>query len=198
MAQNVYIMEAANLICGDTGNNPTPGRSTHLVLDEIKLPAMEEAYVDHMPGGAPISIEVNMHFNRLESTFNLAGWNPEIMMLIAPSRRVDQTFTVNGLIREKRSGRALKATAIMQGRLGRVNPTAFRKGDKMGHEYSIRGIVHYELWMQTDPDAPSGDVSTIVQEPIYFWDFFTSEFRVGEENVNAELTRVLNLPGVAV
>lgn len=197
MAQNLYTMEAVNLICGDIGGSSSPGYSTHLVLDELKLPALEEAYVDHMPGGAPVSIEIDMHFNRLEATFNLAGLQPDIMKLIATSRRELQRYTANGLVRERRTGRALKATAILQGRMGRANPTAFSKGNKMAHEYSIRSIVHYEFWMQVDPGANGGG-GGVIQEPIYYWDFFTSEFRVGEVNINEDLIRVLEIPGVAV
>ena len=71
-------MESANLICGDTRSGQecrAPGISTHLVLQELKLPAMEENYVDHAPGGAPIAIEMPTHMNKLEATFNLAGWD---------------------------------------------------------------------------------------------------------------------------
>src|SRR5215216_2399381 len=157
MAMDVYIMEGANLFCGD--HDPT--NSTHLILQELKLPGLEENYSDHTPGGAPIAIEVDTHINRLEATFNLAGWNPLVMTLIGRSTRVHQTFTAYGGVRDRRTGRLMEAKAVLQGRLGRVNPTAFRKGDVMAHEYSIRGIVHYELYLDTDA--------------IYRWDFFESQ-----------------------
>jgi len=129
MANTVYIMESANLFCGDHD----PSASNHLVLQELKLPGLEENFVDHAAGGAPLAIEVDTRIQRLEATFNLAGWQPQVMSLLGQSNRMRQTFTAYGLVRDRRSGEALEAKSIMEGRLGRVNPTNFRKGDLMSH-----------------------------------------------------------------
>jgi phage tail tube protein FII len=187
----LFVMESANLIVTDAVVNPSaPGITTHLSLQEVKLPGLEENYVDHIPGGAPVAMEVSMHINRLESTFNLAGWQPEIAVVLGKSDRIAQRFTCYGLIRDRRSGAPLQAKAVMEGRLGRVNPTAFRKGDLMHHEYSIRGITHYELYMGI---PPTGDESII-----YWWDFFTSDFIIGDRNMNQDLVNILAIPGIAL
>jgi phage tail tube protein FII len=190
---NVYIMEAVNLICGDTGTEQAPGKSTHLTISELKLPGFEENYIDHQPGGAPVSIEVPTHFNRLEATFNLNGWQPEVMGLLAQSDVLMQRFTAYGLIRDRRTGAALRAVGVMWGRLGRVNPTAFSRGNMQSHEFSIRSIIHYELSMQLAPNSEP--------VPIYKWDFFSMDFKVyvnGEEtNVNRDLINVLAIPGAS-
>ena len=141
MANTVYVMESANLFCGDHD----PAASNHLVLQEVKLPELAENFVDHAAGGAPFAIEVDTHIARLEVTFNLAGWTPHVMTLIGQSNRARQVFTAYGLVRDRRSGEAMEAKAVFEGRLGRVNPTSFRKGDLQAHEYSVRGITHYEL-----------------------------------------------------
>ena len=188
MAMTVYTLELANLICGDIVGEagPMPGASTHLVLQEIKLPMLEENYVDHTPGGAMVGIEVPSHINKLEATFNLAGWDPQVMGFMGRNDPFYQRFTAYGLIRDRRSSKALQAVAIMEGRLGRVNPTAFSKGNLMAHEFSIKSIVHYELWMQLEAgnDAPI---------EIYFWDFFTSRFRSGQDEVSDDLHRLLGI-----
>lgn len=187
----VYTMESANLICGDAGQRTAPGISTHLVLQELKLPTLEENYVDHTPAGAPIGIEIPTHMNKLEVTFNLAGWDPDVMIYIGQEDQARyQRFTAYGLIRDRRTSEALQSVSIIQGRLGRVNPTAFSKGTMMNHEFSIRSIVHYELWMQKKPN-------TIASE-IYWWDFFTSTRRVGTRDLNDEMIRLLAIPGNAV
>lgn len=190
MAASLYTMESCNMVCGDTGDATAPGISTHLEISELKLPALEENYVDHQPGGAPIAIEVPMFINRLEATFNLAGWNPGVMSMIGQSARAMQRFTAYGLIRDRRTGVGLQSVAIFEARLGRVNPTAFKKGDMMSHEYSLRSIVHYELYMQNLPDS--------APEEIYFWDFFTSTRRIGSVDLNDDLNRILAIPGVAI
>lgn len=186
----IYTMESANLICGDSGSNSSPGISTHLTLQELKLPTMEEAYVDHTPGGAPIGIEIPTHMNKLEATFNLAGWDPKIMAYIGQPDPKYQKFTAYGLIRDRRSSKALQAMAIMEGRLGRVNPTAFSKGNLMSHEYSIKSIISYKLLMSL---TVNGQLSEI-----YFWDFFTSVRRIGGKDLNEDMIRLLRIPGNAI
>jgi phage tail tube protein FII len=189
MPATLYVMEDCNVICGDSGTEANPGISTHLTLSEMKMPGFEEAYVDHMAGAAPVAIEVAMHFNKLEATFNLAGWQPEVMTFIGRNERVFGRFTAYGLIRDRRTGDALQAIAVMEGHLGRVNPQAFRKSDLLHHEYSIRGITHYDLRMQTVPESEP--------VPIYFWDFYTSKFIVGGFDVNQDRVRLLAIPGTS-
>lgn len=197
MAQNtLYTMEAANLICGDTGGGVAPGVSTHLKILELKLPGLEEQYVDVLPGGAVIGIEVPMSIQRLESTFNLAGWDPDVLVMMGRSERRLQVFTAYGLIREKRTGEALQAMAIMWGRLGRANPTNFRKGDLQQHEFSIRSVTHYELYMQQQAQTGSQNegVNTRQMREIYYWDFFSSERRIDGVDRNAEMVQILAIP----
>jgi phage tail tube protein FII len=177
MPADIFVMEAANLFCGDHD----PSASNHLTLTELKLPALENNFSDHNPGGAPIAIEINTHVNRLEATFNLAGWNPLVHTLIGRSTRQHQTFTAYGAVRARRTGRLMEAKAIMQGELGRVNPTAFRHGDVMGHEYSIRAIVHYELYLDSNR--------------LVLWDFYESTWVMGDVDVNADRNRILRILG---
>jgi len=48
--------------------------------------------------------------------------------------------------------------------------------------------VHYELWMQLDP-------GNATPSEVYWWDFFTSRLRVGQEELTDDLVRVLAIPG---
>lgn len=173
---NVYTMESANLFCGDEAG----AQSNALILGPLKLPSMEENYADWLPGGAPVAIEIDTHLQRLEATFSLLGWQPKIMGMIRASSRLNQSFTAYGLIRDRRTGKANEAKAVMQGRLGRVNPTEFRKGTNQEHEFSIRSIVHYEL--------------TMMGEEIYYWDFFTSTFRADGTDLNQDFNQILRIP----
>jgi hypothetical protein len=184
--ESIYTLESANLICGDVSNKTAPGISTHLVLQELKLPTLEENYVDHNAGGANIGIEIPSHMNKLEVTFNLAGWSAEVMKLLARDEVPHQMFTAYGLIRNRSDSTALQCIATMHGRLGRVNPTAFSKGNLMHHEYSIKSIVFYSLFMQTIYGANL--------EEIYYWDFFTSVRRVGGIDLNRQMVQLLGIP----
>lgn len=168
----VYTMESVNLVAGqhDAGENQ-PGTSTYLTLRQLKLPNMEENYVEHVGGGAIAAVEFFTHINKLECTFTLAGWQPRVMGLLAKGNisREAQSYTAYGVIREQRTGAPMRATAFMQGRLGAVNPGAFRKGDLMEHDFALKGITHYELRIE-EITSPNG--STRQERLMYYWDYF--------------------------
>ena len=151
----ILTLEAANLYCGDID----PSASNHITLQTLKLPGVENNYVDHAPGGSPMAIEISTHINRLEATFNLAGWSPKVMLLLRQWESQARVFTALGIVRDRMTGEKQPAKAVMQGELGRINPTDFRRGDLFGHEYSIRGITSYDL--------------TVGGQRIYYFDFFT-------------------------
>lgn len=164
------IMEAANLYCGYD-----PTASTHLILSELRLPSLERNYVDHTPGGGQLAIEVATHINRLEASFTLAGWQPQILGMIGAGA---QPFTVYGLIRDRRSGRAIQAVAILQGQIGRATPTPFTRGAVQNHEYAVRGIMHYELNMDF--------------RQVFYWDFHENQVStISSEDPISMLQRLL-------
>ena len=92
----LYVMEAANIFAGDHD----PSASNHISIQTLKLPGLENNYVDHAPGGSPMAIEIDTHLNRLEATFNLAGWTPHVAVLL---RQWDQMMrTLHGARRDSR------------------------------------------------------------------------------------------------
>src|SRR5215210_7098655 len=95
----LHILEHVNLMCSDAGHGRSPGIPTLLQLAELKLPTFEENFVDHRAGGAPVGIEVDTQLNRLECTFNLAGFQYEVAQLLGPSNILQRRFTGYGLIR---------------------------------------------------------------------------------------------------
>jgi uncharacterized protein len=176
----IKVMEAANLFAG----SDPPNASNHLALTELKLPAIEEAFSDHIAGGAPVAIRIDTHVNALDATFNLLGWNVQVMALMRSWVQTNQHFTARGLIRDRMTGKAEAAEAVMWGRLGRMNPQAYSRNNLQQHEHAINAITHYELKL--------GD------NEIYYWDFFTNEFRVMGVDRNRETNEILLIPGQGV
>ena len=176
MSATVYVMEAANLFCGD--HDPTA--SKHLTLAELRLPPLQEIYQDHHAGGARVAIEVALGIQKLEPTFKLNGWDPDLLVQFGLGAGQSRMFTAYGVIRDKRTGIATEAKAIMQGRLGRIEPDAFQRGELQGHEYGINEVVHYELWFAD-------------KEKI-FWDFFGGDWRLDGVSQNADERQILRIP----
>lgn len=179
MSGTIYLMEAATLFVGD--HDPT--KSKHLTLTELKLPDLQEAYSDHNPGGGPVAIELPVGIEKLEPTFNLAGFDPDLLVEFGLNTRYRNRFTAYGVIRDQRTGKAMESKAIIEARLGRVAPDAFQRGEMHGHEYAMNSVVHYELWFNEAPKIE--------------WDFFTNLWRVNGIDQNADVNRILRIPGTA-
>lgn len=177
MSGNIFIMEAANLFV----DNEDPTASQHLTLSELALPTLEETYQDHHAGGSRVAIEVAVGIQKLTATFKLAGWNPDVMTKFGLGARARRPFTAYGVIRDKRSGTAIEAKSVMEGRLGKVEAEAFSRGDMQSHDYAINEILHYELWF--------GETEK------FYWDFFTGEWRVDGVPQNDDERAILGIAG---
>jgi hypothetical protein len=104
------VLEAVNLFAG-----PIPTASLHLQLASMKLPEISQRFIEHAAGGSPVEIEVPVTVVKLTAGFTLAGWTPHVM---AQALSGEQTFTCWGVLRDKRSGRAHQARAIIGGYQG--------------------------------------------------------------------------------
>lgn len=175
MASNYFVMEAANLFCGD--HDPTA--SKHLTLSELQLPSLEEIYQDHHAGGSRVQVEINVGISKLTPTFKLSGTDPELLGQFGSPSGTVRVFTAYGAIRNKRTGEIVQSKAIMHGRLGKISPEAFKRGELQGHDYAINEVLHYELWF--------GGAEKI------YWDFFTAEWRLDGQDGNAAERRALGL-----
>ena len=172
----IYIMEAANLYCGD--HDPTA--SKHLTLAELKLPPLQEIYQDHHAGGSRVQVEVALGIQKLEPTFKLNGWDPDLLTQFGLGSSRAKVFTAYGVIRDKRTGNAIETKAIIEGRLGKIEPEAFKRGEMMGHDYSINEVMHYELWF--------GEKEKL------FWDFFSGDWRLDGTSQIDDERRILRIP----
>lgn len=172
----IYIMEAANLFCGD--DDPTA--SKHLTLTELQLPNLQESFQDYHPGGSRVQIEVAVGVQKLEASFKLAGWDPDLLTQFGLGASARKKFTAYGSIRNKRTGEAIEAKAVLEGRLGSASPEAFQRGEMQGFDYTIAEILHYELHF--------GGAEKI------YWDFFTADWRVDGVSQNADERSILRIP----
>lgn len=170
-----YVMEAVNLFCG----NDDPSKSKHLTISELKLPEMTEKFEDHNPGGGRVGIEVSVGIEKLVASFKLNGFDPDLLAQFGLGKRTSNNYTAYGSIVEKRSGKTYQAKAVMEGRLGKVAPDAFQRGELQGHEYGIHGITRFELFFDGE-------------EKVAF-DFYANTWRIDGVDQNAEMNRNLGL-----
>lgn len=175
MAGTVYTMEAANLFVGL--HDPT--KSKHLTLAELKLPDLQAIYGDHHAGGALVATEFEVGVQKLEPTFKLNGFDPDLLIEFGLSSRFKNVFTAYGVIRDQRTGQAIESKAVIEARLGRVAPDAFQRGELQGHEYAMNSVTRYEVWFNGAPKIE--------------WEFFSSLWRVDGVDQNEDTNRILRI-----
>ncbi|MFO1151009.1 MAG: phage major tail tube protein [Alsobacter sp.] len=173
----LYIMEAANLFCGD--HDPT--KSKHLSLSELKLPALQAMYQEHHAGGALMQIELEMGIQKLEPTFKLVGFDPDVLVQFGLGSRIKHVYTAYGVIVDRRTGRKIEAKTIMEGRLGKMEADAFSRGNLLATDYAINEVTHYELWFDGHEK--------------FYWDFFTNAWRVDGASEVSDTNRILRIAG---
>lgn len=171
----IYVMEAANLFAGSAD----PTKSKHLTLQELKLPALQASYQEHMAGGAPVQIEIETGIQKLEPTFKLLGWDPDVLIQFGLGSQIKNTFTAYGVIVDRRTGRKIEAKAVIEGRLGKVEADTFKRGDLQTHDYAINEVTHYELFFDNTEK--------------FYWDFFTNIVRVNGISQNDNANAILRI-----
>jgi phage tail tube protein FII len=165
----IYILEAANLFCGADDESS----SKHLTIRDLKLPTLEEKTVELHPGGSMFAVQIGaLGFNALAATFRLVGFDPAMLRLFGLSSVLTRRYTAYGVVRDKISGQPKQVKAIMDGRLQRMEPDAFNRGEVRGDSYNISEIMHYELWFDRAEE--------------FFFDFPTISWRVGGVDQNDE------------
>lgn len=176
MPATVYILETANLFCGD--HDPTA--SKHLTLRELKLPDLNEVFLDHAPGGGRAKVEFGVGLlEKLQPTFKLHGWDPLLLEQFGLATKLKNTFTAYGEIKDRRTGASIEVKAILEGRLGKIAQDPFRRGESQEADYVINEVTHYELWFDG-------------KEKLIF-DFWTNTWRVGGVDQNSDTNRVLRI-----
>lgn len=174
----LFIQEATNLFVGDDG----PDNSKHLTLDTLKLPTFEEKSQSHHAGGAIGEITIgNLGLNALECTFGVKGYDPQIMSQFGLGLRRSLPFTVYGAIRDLQGGGVVELKCIMQGRLAKLEGDDLKRGELIGHSHTIQEILHYQVMFGNKEK--------------FYYDFFTSDWRVDGVSQNGDIRSILRIPG---
>ena len=177
MPATFYLMEAVNLFAGDHD----PSNSKHLTLEGFKLPDLQEMFQDHLAGGAPVQVEFAVGIQKLEPTFKLKGFDPDLLVQFGLGSKKLTRFTGYGVMRDQRTGEAIQSIATIEGRLGKVAPDAYKRGELNGDEYGINQIMHYEL--------------TFGGRELIYFDWFTNTMRMNGVEQNAETNQMLGIRG---
>lgn len=170
------VLERANIFPGDAGND----RSKHLSLQSVKLPSLEEKTAEHHAGGSIGVIEIGgLGINALNVTFKLIGSDPQTMALFGIGARNQVPYTIYGVARDKAGNAPVEIKAIAWGRMTKIDPGEFKAGELNEQDHEIKEITHYEYYENGSE--------------IYFFDFFSSTWRVNGQDQNADMKSILRI-----
>ena len=165
-----------NLFAGDDG----PNNSKHLSITNVKHPDFDEKVAEHHPGGAIGAIEVGgMGFAALTLTFKIAGPDPQTMAMFGLGAAATKPWTVYGLARDKNGNKPIEERAVCFGRLSKLARTDYKRGDMIEQDHEIKEITHYEYYFN--------------KQEIYYYDFFTSTWRVNGVDQKAVENAILRI-----
>lgn len=175
---SLLILEATNLFVGDDG----PNNSKHLVLSSLKLPTFEEKSQMHFAGGAIGEISVGgLGLSALECTFGLSGYDLQTMSQFGLGTRRHQAYTAYGALRDLQGNKPIEMKAVLQARMARLEGDELKRGEMIGHNHGLHEILHYQL--------------SFDGKEKYYYDFFTSDWRVDGISQNADIRNILRIPG---
>lgn len=176
MAATITIWTAANLFIGDDG----PDNSKHLSLQNIKLPDWKEKSQEHHPGGGIAAINIGgLGFEAPELSFKLVGTDAQAKAAFGLGSRVGMPYTIYGELVDKRTARKIERKVVVFGRMTEVSEDEFERGKVTMQDHKITEITHFELYED--------------KKEVYFFDLWTSQWRVNGIDENAETRGILRI-----
>jgi len=176
MASYVYICEAANIFVGDAG----PNNDKSLILQSVKLPDLEENTVAFHPGGSYGALEIGgLGLKELMVEFKTVGCDPQTLANFGVFGVASTNYTIYGAFRSKQDNSLVQLKAMITGRMKKVTPDSYKRGDLFGETFQISEVIHYEL------DFNGAQ--------LYFYDFFTQSWAVNGVSMTAAVNTMLGL-----
>ena len=173
-----YIPEAFNLFAG--ASSASPDASKHLTITENTFPKLTEKTAEHHPGGAIGAVQVGgLGLEPLTQNFALAGADSQTMALFGVA---NTQWTSYAVLRDKQGNTPVEWKVIAFGRLVALENSALKRGELASQTHTIQEIMHYEL--------------SIGGNELYYYDFWSSTWRVNGVDQNQSSNAILRIPGV--
>lgn len=110
---------------------------------EITLPVPAEKMEELRNAGMVLPIDIPMGYEKLESSFKMTGFDPQVIKLFGLAVGQEREFMVTGALAHE-DGTIVNATAYIRGRLNKGSPGTWKPGEVGENEYSIT-LRYYRL-----------------------------------------------------
>ncbi|MBB4092612.1 phage major tail tube protein [Ochrobactrum pecoris] len=110
---------------------------------EITLPVPTEKVEELRNAGMVLPIDVPMGYEKMEASFKLSGFDPQVITLFGLEVGSEREFMVTGALVHE-DGTVVNATAYIRGRLIKNDHGAWKPGDMAENDFSIT-LRYYKL-----------------------------------------------------
>jgi uncharacterized protein len=110
---------------------------------EITLPVPTEKMEEMRNAGMIMPIDVPMGYEKLEASFKMTGFDPQVITLFGLEVGMEREFMVTGALAHE-DGTVINATAYIRGRLMKNDHGTWKPGEAGENDYSIT-LRYYRL-----------------------------------------------------
>lgn len=110
---------------------------------EITLPVPTEKMEEMRNAGMVMPIDIPMGYEKIESSFKLTGFDPQVIKLFGLAVGQEREFMVTGALAHE-DGTIINATAFIRGRLMKADPGSWKPGEVGENEFQIT-LRYYRL-----------------------------------------------------
>lgn len=110
---------------------------------EITLPVPTEKVEELRNAGMVLPIDIPMGFEKMESSFKMSGFDPQVIALFGLEVGAEREFMVTGALVHE-DGTVINATAYIRGRLIKNDHGSWKPGDMAENDYQIT-LRYYRL-----------------------------------------------------
>lgn len=111
--------------------------------NEITLPVPAEKVEEMRNAGMVMPIDIPMGYEKLEASFKMTSFDPQVIALFGLAIGVEKEFMVTGALAHE-DGTIINATAYVRGRLIKPDAGSWQPGEVAENEFSIT-IRYYRL-----------------------------------------------------
>ncbi len=169
--QPLYMLTAV-----DVRRATEAGSSRAITVSKLTIPAITFATAGHNPGGGVMAVAFALpRIEAVEPAFEIKGLDTDVFGDLGSVGR----WTFAGALRDKKTGRALPARAIIEGAIVEWTPDDADPSDFAGCNHAIKEVTHYEFWLDGSE--------------LWYVDFFERVLRRGGNDLFADERRALGV-----
>lgn len=110
---------------------------------EVTLPVPTEKVEELRNAGMVMPIDVPMGFEKIEASFKMTGFDPQVITLFGLEVGAEREFMITGALVHE-DGTVINATAYIRGRLIKNDHGSWKPGDQAENDYQIT-LRYYRL-----------------------------------------------------